>query len=221
MGQIGTLLTGAGVTTVIPGNAQCEAMIVLGDVDTAFPLQGVTVEVDGSPFFNVQSAALLTAYAKWMMQVTGTVIGIALKIATGMMPRNTTYRLTNAGATTPIIYAFSDNDNGVPFLCATKQINALSYEDFDNFSALFVTTPANVLNYEIAFSNGSKKTFAPQEIDAYFALQFSAETDGRLSGVTVLDNRDKKYSKIRINCTAVNTIMIAKIPDAAFKALNR
>lgn len=221
MGQIGTLLTGAGVTTVIPGQAQCEAMILLGDVDTAFPLQGVTIEVDGSPFFNVQSAALLTAYAKWMMQVTATVIGIVLKVATGMMPRNTTYRLTNAGATTPGIFAYSDNDNGVPFLCATKQINALSYEDFDNFSALFISTPANVLNYEIVFSNGAKKTYAPVEMDAYFALQFSTEVDGRLAGVTVLDNRDKKFSKVRVNCTAVNTVMVAKLPDAAFKAMNR
>jgi hypothetical protein len=221
MGQIGVLTTGAGVTTIIPGQAQCEALIMLGDVDTTFPLQGVTIEVDGSPFFNVQSATLLAAYAKWMMNVVGTVIGIVLKVATGMMPRNTTYRLTNAGATTPAIFAWSDNDNGVPFLCATKQINALSYEDFRDFSALFVATPANVSNYEIVFSNGSKKTFAPVEMDAYFALQFPAEANGQLAGITVIDNRDQKYSAIRINCSAVNTILVAKVPDAAFRALNR
>jgi hypothetical protein len=223
MGQIATLLTGAGVTTNIVGQTQCESVILIGDVDTALPIQGLTVEIDGSPFFNVQSAALLIAYSKWLNNTINgaAVIGICLRIATGMMPRNTNYRLTNAGATTPPVYAFSDNDMGVPFLVATKTINALSFDDFAQFSALFIQTPANLLNAEIAWTNGSKKTYLGVELDCMYAMKKQSEANGQLAGVTLIDNTDQSIKQVRINTNGVgaNTIMVAKLPDAAFQAL--
>lgn len=222
-GQIGTLLTGAGVTTNIVGQTQCESVILLGDIDTTLPLQGLTVEIDGSPFFNVQSAALLLAYSKWMNNTINgaAVIGLCLRIATGMMPRNTNYRLTNAGATTPAILAFSDNDLGVPFLVATKTINALSFDDFSQFSALFIGTSANLLNAEIAWNNGSKKTYLAQELDCMYAMAHQSEANGQLAGVTIIDNTNQSIKSVRLNTNAVgaNTIMVAKLPDAAFQAL--
>jgi len=222
MSQIGTLVTGAGVTTVISGQSQCEEIIVLGSVSTANPLQGIQVEVDGQPFININNQpALLAAWSKWMSQFVSTLVGVVIKVATGKIPRSTTYRFTNNGATTPIIYAFSDNADGVPFIVATKQINAASYEDFEKFSALFIGTPANLASAEVVFTNGHKTTMTFQELDALFALKNPTEANGELLGVTVIDNRDQSIQSIRMNCSAANTILIAKIPDAAYKALTR
>jgi len=220
MAQIGTLVTGAGVTTVIAGQSQCDSMIVLGTAATANPLQGLQVEVDGVPFININNQpSLLAAFSKWMGQFVSTLVSVVLKVSTGRIPRNTTYRLTNNGATTPNIFAFSDNDAGVPFLVGTKTINASSYEDFQSFSALIIGTPANLATAEIVFMNGTKATLTQFELDAYFTLQSQSEANGQLLGCSVIDNRNGTIRTVRLNCSAANTILVVKIPDAAFDAI--
>lgn len=220
MAQIGTLVTGVGVQTIIAGMSQCEQVLVLGSVATANPLQGLQVEIDGIPFININNQpALLSAYAKWQTQFVSTLVGVVFPIATGRIQKNTTYRLTNNGATVPAIYATSFAENGVPFLVGAKQINASSFEDFDRFSALFVGTPANLASAEVVFSNGCKSTMTFQELDAMFSLQNSAEASGQLLAVTVIDNRDQKIKSVRLNCSAANTILVAKLPDPAFQAM--
>lgn len=222
MAQIGTLVTGAAVTTIIAGMSQCEQILVLGSVSTANPLQGLQVEIDGIPFININNqAALLSAYAKWQTQFVSTLVGVVFPIATGRIAKNTTYRLTNNGATTPIIYATSFGENGVPFLVGTKQINASSFEDFEKFSALFIGTPANLASAEVTFVNGCKSTMTFQELDAMFSLQNSAEANGELLAVTVIDNRDAKIRSVRLNCSAANTILVAKVPDPAYQAMKQ
>jgi hypothetical protein len=220
MAQIGTLVTGAGIQTIIAGQSQCESLIVIGSVSTATPLQGLQVEIDGVPFININNQpALLGAYAKWCSNFTATLVGIVLKVATGRINRNTTYRFTNNGATVPIIYATSDNENGIPFLVGTKQINASSYEDFEKFSALFVGTPANVASAEIVFTNGTKSTMTFQELDAYFNINNPADANGELNACTVIDNRNGTIKSVRLNCSAANVILVAKLPDASFQML--
>lgn len=231
MSQIGTLTTGAAVTTIIAGMSQCEQVLVLGSVSTANPLQGLQVEIDGIPFINISNQpALLSAYAKWQTQFVSTLVGVVFPIATGRINKNTTYRLTNNGATTPIIYATSFREDGVPFLVASKTINASSYEDFERFSALFIGTPANLSSAEVVFIQrdkagndiGScKSTMTFQELDAMFALQNSTEANGELLAVTVIDNRDQKIRSVRLNCSGANTILVAKLPDEAFNAMQQ
>lgn len=198
MAQITTLVTGAGVTTIVAGQSQCEAVITVGTVGTANPLQGLQVEIDGIPFININnSATLITAWSKYMMNtINGTgIIGIRLPIATGRIYKTTTYRFVNNGATTPAIYAFSDNQVGIPFLVGTKQINATSYEDFQKFTALMIGTPANVASAEFTFQNGTKSTLATQEIDTLFSSKYQVEASGQLGGISVIDNRDPVNSK--------------------------
>lgn len=220
MPQIGTLTTGAGVTTNITGQSQCEEFITLGDVDTANPLQGLTVEVDGVAFINIQGAAtLVTAFMKWLNNLCGSTVGMVIKVATGKITRTTNYRFTNAGATTPAIYAFSDNANGVPVVVGTKSINANSYEDFTKFSALFIQTPANVSVVDVVFQNGHKQTMAAVDLDSLYSLQRPAETDGRLGGVTVIDNTGGTIQAVRIYATTAVVIAVAKLPDASFEAM--
>lgn len=225
MPLIGTLTTGAGVQTVISGQAQCESMIILATCANPNPLQGLQVEVDGVPFINItNNAALLSAFAKWMCAFVSTLQGVVFKVATGAIARNTTYRFTNNGATTPQIFAFSDNDQGVPIIAATKQINASSYEDFEKFSALFIGTPANLASAEIVFSNGRKSTLTQVEVDALYVMKPyvpATEAAGELLGITVIDNRDGSIKSVRLNCSAANVILIAKIPDASFQILKQ
>ena len=222
--QIGTLTTGAGVTTVISGQAQCESVLVIGDVGTANPLRGLQVEVDGNSYINiVDNATLLSAYSNWMMAFVNTVMGVAFKIATGRIPKSTTYRLTNNAATTPAIYAFSDNADGVPFVCGTKGINVSSNETFTKFSALFIGTSANVAQYDVVFTNGYSTTLTDVEMRAMFAMKNPAtEALGAFDGITVIDNRDQTIEAIRVSTNAGaggTTVLIAKILDAAFKIL--
>lgn len=221
MAQIGTLLTGAGVTTIIAGQAQLESLIVFGTIATANPLQGIQIEVDGVPFININNQpALLSAFMKWTCEanLSGPLVGVILKVATGRIKKSTTYRFVNNGATTPNIFAFSDNDVGVPFVVASKQVNPSSYEDFQNFSAIFIGTPANLATAEFTFTNGCKATLTQAEVDALFGIQFPNEA-GELLGVSVVDNRQQSITNVRLNCIAANTILAVKIPDDAFAML--
>lgn len=220
---LGALTTGAGIASVFPGQSQCESLIVIGSVSTAFPLQGVQIEVNGIPFFNVSNnATLLGAYVKWMSQFVATAPSIVLKVSTGRIPLSTTYRFTNNGATTPNIYVTSDNDMGVPFLVGTKQINASSFEDFEKFSALFISAPANISSAEIVFRNGTKSTMSFQELDALFSLKSVTDANGELNACSVIDNRDQQIRSVRLYSTgAALTVLIAKIPDASFDLLKK
>jgi len=192
------------------------------DVDTANPLQGLQVEIDGTPYITINSALLITAYMKWLMQTAGAAVGLLIKVGTGMIKKNTTYRFTNAGATTPAIFAFSDSKNGVPFLATSKTINPSSYEDFTKFSALMITVPANVASLEITFADGHRSTLSALEAGAMFATRFEAEADGYLGGVLVIDNTDQNITGVRVFCvtTAIN-VLVVKLPNEAFKILNR
>jgi len=217
-----TLTTGAGVVSQATGQAQCENMITIGDCDTANPLQGLQVEIDGTSFLNIASpnAALITAFMKWLSQITASTVASVLKLATGKVQRSTTYRFTNAGATTPIVYATSDAGNGVPMLAGTKFVNASSYDDFKRFSALMIATPANVQQVEILFKSGVKNIFAIQEVDSLYAIKRPTEADGRLGGVSVIDNTDQSIDAVRIYTLATGTtVLIIKLPDTSFEIM--
>lgn len=222
MSKLGTLTTGAGIQTSFSGQSQCDAVIVIGDVDTAVPISGLSIEIDGKPFINITGVqTLLAAWAKWKMKAIqgAAVVGMCFRVATGRIAKTTTYRFTNAGATTPDVYVFSTQENGIPVEAATNQINASSNQDYEKFSALFVQTPANVASYEVTFSNGYNVTLSTIEMDTYLAAQYDTETNGELGGVTVINNTDQKFKKIRINATTAVVVLTVKVPDAAFKAL--
>jgi len=220
MAQIGTLVTGAGIQTVIAGQSQAEEYIMIGDADTANPLQAIQVEIDGTPYITINSALLITAYMKWLMNTVGAAVGLLFKVGTGMIKKNTTYRLTNSGATTPAIFGFSDSKNGIPFIATSKQINPSSYEDFDKFSALMCTVPANIASLEITFADGHRATLSALEAGALFGSRFNAEADGYLGGVLVIDNTDQNIQQVRIFCvTTALTVLVVKVPNEAFKIL--
>lgn len=217
--QIGTLVTGAGQVTNIPGQTQSENYILIGDVATTLPIQGLQVEVDGVPTINIPSPnqVLIQALAKYLSEFAGTVVGQVLKIGTGRIKKTTTYRFTNAGATTPAIFAYSDADDGVPMLAGVKTINPSSYDDFEKFTALFIPVPANIGSAEIIFNDGYRSTLSANELDSLFNLKNQTDANGRLQGCTVIDNKDQSIRSLRLNIiTAQTTVLVFKVPNAAW-----
>lgn len=218
---LGVLVTGAGVQTTLAGQSQCQQYLLIGDVDTAMPLRGLTIEIDGNTFLNIQnSQPLMAAFAKWQMEVAGAVVGILLKVATGQIKGNTTYTFTNDGVTTPNIYAYSDAPAGIPLMAATMSINANSFQDFSKFSALFIANPADLDYAEVVFNNGHKASMDAVELDSYFAFTNQSEANGRLAAVTVIDNTNQGVKTVRLYAGANPVVvLIAKLPNAAFDQL--
>ncbi len=224
MSQISTLVTGAGVVTGILGQDSCPAYIVIGDVDTANPIQALLVEIEGRTWINIQTQALITAFMKWMQESANGPVGSVLKLATGRVEGNTNIRLTNAGATTPIIYGFSDAENGVPFEASAVTINPTSNQVFERFSALMIATPANVTNCEIEWTNGRKDTLSIVEVDALLNFKNATDADGKLGTITVIDNTDQSIKAVRVNTNATaggTAVLPVKIPQAAWDVLNQ
>jgi hypothetical protein len=214
MAQIGSLLSGNGTVTNISGLSQLDEFILIGDVDTANPLQGLTVEVNGDTLINIQSQPLISAFAKWMMETAGSVVGLMLKVSTGRIKGSTNLRFVNTGATTPPIFSFSDSDSGAPIYANSETILAGSYKDFENFTALIMHSPASVGQCTAFFANGFSSNVTFQEIAAYFALENQAETDGLLGGCLVVDNRDGRFKGFRVNAVTANlNVLVIRIPE--------
>lgn len=236
MAEIGQLTAGNDVVTVFSAQSQAEECILIGTVAGSLtdayglPVKAISVEVDGTPFIQIVGQPLVNAFAQFMQQtgsarnVSGDTEvprpGFLFKIATGLVKKSTTYRITNAGSTTPKVYGFSTAKSGVPLLATTKTINATSYDDFDKFSALIISGVANLASAEIFFEDGGKTTMTVPELDAWFSLNNASE-DGKLSGCTVIDNRGRIIKTVRLNTNSNGqvTVLKVKLPDAAFKAI--
>lgn len=223
MAQIGTLVTGAGITTTIGPNADGEQFIVLGDVDTAMPLSGISVDVGGENTINiVGSQPLVSAFAKYMSQFTATLVGLVLKIATGKLMKKTTYRFTNNGVTTPAIFGFSEGSNGPgkPLRALSQGINALSNQVFTKFTALLITPSANLGNLDFVYRDGTSVTMTALEADALFAMKNPTEANGRLDAVvTTIDNREGLIASVRVNATTAVTVVVVNFADEDFQEL--
>jgi|FLYL01.1.fsa_nt_gi hypothetical protein len=214
MSQIATLVGGAGSVTNVAGLSQLDEFILIGDVDTVNPLQGFEVSVNGASLINIQNQALITGYAKWLMETVGSAVGLMLKVSTGRIKGNTVLRFTNSGATTPAIYAFSDSDNGLPFIVATETILAGTYSDFSDFSALIINAPANLQSAIVTFRDGFQTTMSAPELAAYFSLENQAEADGYLGGNVVVDNRSARINNVRVFSTGANlNVLVVKLPN--------
>lgn len=221
MSRIGTLLTGAAVVTPITGLSYVDPYIVLGDVDTATPLTGLQVEIGGETTINiVGSTPLVSAFAKFLSQVTGSIVGLIIKIATGRIYLPSSLRFTNGGATTPLIFNFGDSGNGKPIRAISQGINALSNQVFDKFTALMITPSANAGNIDFQFKDGTSCTMTVEEVDSLFALQNQTEANGRLDAVvTTIDNRAGEIAWVRVNATTALTVLVVKFSDPDFVEL--
>jgi hypothetical protein len=214
MAQIGTLASGAGTVTSIAGLSQLDEFLVIGDVDTANPLQGLTIEQNGEAMFNCQNQLLLGAFAKWLQESASGPVGGMFKLATGRIKGSTNIRLVNSGATTPGIFAFSDTDGGRPILGAQEVVLSGAASEFTNFDALFITAPTNLQQAVVTFSDGFQTVMTPAELGAYFNLNNQSDVDGYLNGCVAIDNSKKNIQSVRLFATGANlTVLKIVIPE--------
>jgi len=221
MSRIGTLVTGAGVVTPITGLSYVDPYILLGDVDTASPVNGLQVEIGGETTINiVGSQPLCSAFAKFLNQTCATVVGMIFKIATGRIYLPSSLRFTNNGATVPDILNFGDSANGKPIRAISQGINALSNQVFDKFTALMITPSANAGNIDFQFKDGTSVTMTIIEVDALFNLKNQTQADGRLDAVvTTIDNTEGNIAWVRVNATTALTVLVIKFSDPDFVEL--
>lgn len=210
---ITALTTGAGVNTPLANQSQLEEFIVIGDVDTAEPCQGVKVNVGGKTTIDIQgSVPLVSVFAKFMGHVAGTVVGLVMRIATGRLNVDgSSIVFTNGGATTPSVYGYSQSSNGRPIEAQTVGLNALSNQTFSGFAGLFITPAANVGSFDVTFKDGTQQNMTVIEADAMFSNKNETEANGRLdSVVTGFDNRDGSIASVKVNATTALTVMVVK-----------
>lgn len=222
---IAALTTGTGVNSVTPNQSQVESDVVIGDIDTAMPIQGLKVNIDGDTTIDVQgSQPLISVLSKLSQFMTGSgIIGLIIKIATGRLFCNAAQiTFTNAGATTPTVYWYSmrggmmkGGANGVPIRARTVSINPSTSQIYNgtDFAYLAVTNPTNITSFDFTFADGStQQNVSVIETDAMFAKSNETEANGRLDAlVTCIDNSRRNITTVRINVAATAvTVMTVK-----------
>lgn len=209
---IQALTTGAGVNTGTGAQAQLESDIVIGDVDTANPLQGLKVVVDSKTTIDIQLAVFVNVFAKFMNRIVGNVVGLRFVVATGRILKNAVITFTNGGVTTPTVYSNSTRSNGVPIEAVQDSLNVSSNKTISGFAALFVTPIANIGAFDLVYKDGTTQTLTVIEADALFASKNDTQTDGRLdAAVTGFDNRDGSIVSVKITSNATGAVQFMTI----------
>ena len=219
-----TLITGAAVNTSLNPISQVESNILIGDVDTAMPLRGLSVKVGGKTTIDIQgSQPLMSVFAKFCSNISAAIVGLVLKIATGRInAEGSSIVFTNDGATVPQIFGHSFESAGVPIEAATSAIVALDNRKYSDFSGLFITPAANVNYFDVEMEDGTNQPMTVVEADAAFSLSHPTQADGRLDAlVTGFDNRDRKYKSVRVYATTAVTVLLVKLPDSYFASLKK
>lgn len=217
MSEIATLNGGVGAVTVINENFVPEYLLI-GNAEDDLPLTAFTVTISGQEVMNIQGQALVQAFSKYKMQgLLGANVKVSqlLRIGTGGVG-NTQFqaRLTNAGLTTPAIYARSSKRSDGRLLGGSNiQIDASSFQTFQNFLALFLD-PTNVESADITFQDGWSDKFDVAELESEFAVDNPADAGGLLGTILCIDN--EKFlmenmvgiEQIRINATSGGSISV-------------
>jgi len=214
MGRIGTLVTGAGIQTII--NLQyAPQMLYLGDTFTSQPLENLSVSIAGKETININGNLFINSFAEWLMEIVGggTTIGVVLKIADGqLVNQQTQLRLTNNGVLTPDIFAYSDAIGSGTVAAATSSINANANQIVTDFDFIAID-PTNFQNADVTFSNGYSERFEAEDLQSYFA-QTNQSLQGALSGQLVINNIGRAVTSIRMFATGGGNLgyITAKTP---------
>lgn len=204
MAQIGTLTTGATVQTIFNLDDVPEYVLV-GDTVTDLPLTGFAVSIKGNQTMNIIGQPILQAYSKWKMEgALGASVKVAqlLRVTDGGTKAKCQLVLTNAGATTPGVFAFSKreasgvsmgmNFTGLAIKAGMQGLNATSQMTFNNFLALFFVS-TNLDSAQIQWYNRANKRYwmnklTAVELAAMFAIDNEADASGLLAAQICIDN---------------------------------
>jgi hypothetical protein len=190
MSKVGTMTTGAAVETVI-NESYVPQLVLVGATDTALPLTKFGVSIAGEVRQGIAGQSLIQAFSKIVgKSLLGADVAISqvLPIANGFVGgQNIQVRLTNAGATTPDIFFFSNGIGDSAVITGQQTIQPTSNQRFAGFSHL-IFDDANLDYVQIEFADGFSDKFTDVELLARFAMMNGADANGELAGMTVLEN---------------------------------
>jgi hypothetical protein len=196
MSKIGTLTTGAGVVTTINIQYVPEYLLIGSGFNAAdVDVSAISWNVAGKELVNLSGKDPVNAYAKYKNEgdLTNQLVAQIFQLGFGYLANQQfQIRITNNGAGTPDIFAFSRRRGAGRVLTASQQVILDgANQRFDNFLALHFD-PTNVTRADVNFVDPkTKQTFSetlePDEIDALFGLDNISE-DGKLSSLAIMDN---------------------------------
>lgn len=193
MSQIGTMTTGAGIVTVL--NLQFFPEFIMVKDVTGLALSAVSWNIAGKELVNINGANDVTAFANFKQNVITSVPGIATILTTGegyLANQQFQLRLTNSGANTNAIFAFSRRrGNGRVIMSSQNVILDGANQKYTNFLSL-AFLPDNVSRVDITFKQARTGTvftdsFLVAELAALLALDNQTVT-GTYSTLLTLDN---------------------------------
>ncbi|MGB8705114.1 MAG: hypothetical protein WCD31_08800 [Gillisia sp.] len=215
--QIGTLTTGAGVTTTFNPQFLPEFLLI-GAVEDDNVLQGISITIAGKERINIQSQALISGFMKKNnagLLGTDVKVGLVIPIAIGGNGQeNISIKLTNAGATTPDVYAFSTRKNqGVVISAYTQTVQSSSNQVFQDFQGLFFDD-TNVQQLDVLFGKPGQKDMWSEKLDPKELLAIMAklggtrDASGKLGTVNFVDNSLNFIRSVRIYTTSGGTVTV-------------
>jgi hypothetical protein len=167
-----------------------EKVLLVNTSNPQLPLSNFSVVTSGVQLMSITNQDRLTALSQFdsgaVLDNTTPVTASYLRLATGRINKATTITGTNAVAATRDFFAASTNISNVARRGVEQSINPSANATFDNFEALIFDS-TNVLRAQITFANGFTDEYSVSEINALYANYHVADSNGQLSGLSVID----------------------------------
>lgn len=208
MPEIGVLTPSGSVTitrTWVP------EFLIINSPETDNVLSSMTVTIGGQVYQSVTNQGRLGSWIKYMiggMLGASVKVGNIYKLADGFI-KDQTLQLTlvNATVNAYVVYGYSTGKGDRPFVAGEITIQASSYEDFDDFTALFFDT-TNLLNADIVFADGHSDRFITAELQAMFVTTNITDANGNLGSLICIDNRLGNIASVRIYTTGAGAMTV-------------
>jgi hypothetical protein len=212
LSQIGTLAGGAGVVTTLTQNNVYQ-FIQVGLIDADVPVRQFNVTIEGEDTINVVGVTFVQAFAKL---VTAGLLGADVKkamilpVADGSAENaRVQYRLTNDGATTPVIYGYGTAQFNAPVMAGMESIVALSNATFNEFTFL-ILDQTNIDKAIVTFLDGHTDEFTVTELAGLTCLSENIlDADGLIAGRLIIDGQI--CSSIKIYATAGGNVQVCRV----------
>lgn len=194
MSQIGSLTASNPTTFRL---SYVPEFILIDAVDSDLVVDSISVSVQGGNPQNITDQTVIQAMSKYLMAgILGADVkaGQIIKIADGQIDLPTGQQFTvvlgNAGATTPDVYAFSNNIGSRVFEKQQNSINANANSVLAGMDVLFFEN-TNFSKATINYQDGhTESDLGLNEIAALNVLNpntRATDADGKLAGVNVID----------------------------------
>jgi hypothetical protein len=190
MALIGTI--GVGATAVFNLDFCPEKLLVVDAVTgvqafaniTAFSLVNAGRQVGNITGARVAGMARVGK----MINGASQILSESLQTGAGRVTGSTTITLTSNSANILNVFAVSGSFSNVITQYIETSINANANQSFTDFSALILSTPANVDRVNITFANGFNDDFTVSELRQLAGEFQNTNADGQLNGGLLVPN---------------------------------